>query len=46
MIGDFNIRDNDWNLLYFYHSVHTDTLIEIADAFNLRLFIFIIQVST
>jgi len=26
MIGDFNIRDNDWNLLYSHHSVHADTL--------------------
>jgi len=26
MTGDFNIRDNDWNLSYPYHSVHTDIL--------------------
>ena len=26
MIGDFNIRDSDWNPSYPYHSVYTDIL--------------------
>ena len=35
MTGDFNIRDNLWNLLY-YSSLRDDLLI-IADCFNLGL---------
>ena len=46
MTEDFNIRNNDWDLSYLYYSVHTDTLIEIADLFDLRLFISVIQVPT
>jgi len=26
MIGDFNIRDHDWNLSYSYHLVHMNML--------------------
>jgi len=37
MIRDFNIRDNKWNLLYSYHSNHTNSLKEIADSFNIEL---------
>ena len=33
MTGDFNIKNNDWNLLYPHYSIHTDTLREIADSF-------------
>ena len=29
MTGDFNIRDNDWNLLYPHHFVHTNTLMKL-----------------
>ena len=46
MIEDFNIRDNDWNFLYLHHSIHTDTLREIADSFNLELSMPVNQVST
>ena len=43
---DFNIRDNDWNPIYFYYSVYTDILMEITDSFDLRMFTFYIQVPT
>ena len=44
--GDFNIRDNNWNLLYLYHSTYVDILKEISDYFNLELSISINQVPT
>ena len=37
MTGDFNIRNNDWNLSYPYHSLHTDTVYEVADSFGLEM---------
>jgi len=37
MTEDFNIRNNDWNLLYLYHSVYTDMLWEVTDSFGLEL---------
>jgi len=37
MAGDFNIRDNNWNLLYLHYLTYKDTLREIADSFNLEL---------
>ena len=37
----FNIRDNDCDLSYPYHLIHTDTFCEIADSFNLELSLFI-----
>ena len=43
MIGDFNIRDNDWDLLYLYHSIHTNG---IADSLNLELSMLINLVLT
>ena len=46
MIGDFNIRDSDWDLSYSYHSIHTDTLHEVADSLNLDLFTSINSVPT
>jgi len=46
MIGDFNIKDNNWDLLYSHHSTHADILREIADSFNLELLLFINQVPT
>jgi len=46
MTGDFNIRDNNWDLSYPHYSVHTNTLMLIADTFSLRLFTPIIQVLT
>ena len=42
----FNIRNNNWNPSYPHYSVYTDILIKIADTFDLRLFIPIIQVPT
>jgi len=39
MAGNSNIRDNDWNILYPFHLVHSDVLFEIADSFNLTLLI-------
>ena len=46
MIGDFNIRDNDWDPLYTYYSTHADTLRKVTDTFNLELFMPINQVPT
>ena len=46
MTRDFNIKDNDWNLVYSYYSTHTDILIEIADSLDLRLSISVNQVLT
>ena len=37
MTGDFNIRDNIWDSLYFFHLVHSNSLIDIVDLFNLFL---------
>ena len=42
--GDFNIRDNDWDPVYLYHSIHADTFREIVGSFSLELFMPIIQV--
>ena len=36
-MGDFNIRDSDWDLSFPHHSVHADLLLEIAESFNLEL---------
>jgi len=36
-MGGFNIRVNDWDLSYLYHSTYIDTLRKIADSFNLEL---------
>jgi len=44
MIGNFNIRNNNWNPSYLYHSTNADTLRKITDFFNLELLIPIIQV--
>ena len=37
MTGDFNIRNNIWNLLFSYCLVHSDTLTDIADSLNICL---------
>ena len=37
MTEDFNIRNNDWNLSYPYHSLHTNTVYEVADSFGLEM---------
>jgi len=46
MIEDFNIRDNDWDLLYPHHLSHVNTLWEVADNFGLELSTSINPVST
>ena len=35
--GNFNIRDNDWDLTYPHHSTSANILIEIANSFNLEI---------
>jgi len=37
LIGDFNIRDSDWDPNFRYHSSHTNDLITIADSLGLEL---------
>ena len=37
MSGDFNIRDNSWNLNFPYHSSYSDVLFEVADFLHLEL---------
>jgi len=37
MVGNFNIRDNIWDLSFPFHSSHSGTLLEIADFFDLSL---------
>ena len=37
MTGDFNIRDNIWDLSFPHHSVISDDLMTIMDLFNLEL---------
>ena len=37
MVGDFNIRNNNWNPSYPHHSTYADILREIADLFNLEI---------
>jgi len=46
MIGDFNIRNSNWDLSYPYHSTHTNTLHDIANSLNLELSMFINPIST
>jgi len=36
MTGDFNIRDNNWNLSYSYYLALSDILLEINDSFDLK----------
>jgi len=37
MTGDFNIRDNDWDPNYPYHSIHTKDLFTVAESLGLDL---------
>jgi len=46
IIGNFNIRDNNWNLFYSFHSSYNNILVEIVDSFNLILFSAIQQILT
>ena len=44
--GDFNIRDNEWDASFPYHSNYTNFLKKIANSFNLELSTPVNQVST
>jgi len=46
MVEDFNIRDNNWDLLYSHHSTYVDMLQKLADSLNLKLSMFINPVLT
>ena len=46
MTGDFNIRDNNWNLSYSHYSIHADIFMELVDFFGLGLSILVNQVPT
>ena len=46
MIGDFNIRDNNWDLLNPHHSASSNILLGVADSFYLRLSTPVNQVPT
>ena len=37
MTGDFNVRNSIWNPLFSHHLVHSDTLTDITDSFNICL---------
>ena len=37
IIGDFNIRDNIWDLNFSYHSIHSDFLTDITNSMNLYI---------
>jgi len=44
MTGDFNIRDNNWNLSYSYYLALSDILLEINDSFDLKFSYLVNQV--
>ena len=46
MASDFNIRDSDCDSSYSFYSIHNDTLLNIADSFDLKLSCSIQQIST
>ena len=37
MTGDFNIRDSNWDPLYPFHLIHSNLLVDIANAFDISL---------
>ena len=37
MASDFNIRDSNCNSSYSFHLIYSDTLLNIADLFDLKL---------
>ena len=37
MTGDFNIRNSLWDMNFLFHSVHSNTLFDIADLFSLAI---------
>jgi len=46
MTRNFNIRDSSWDPHFLYHSIHSDTLIEVAGSLHLELSRPTEQVST
>ena len=46
MISNFNIRDNNLNLSYYHHLIHSDILCKVADSLDLDLSIPINPVPT
>ena len=46
MAGNFKFRNRDWNLSYSFHLTHSDSLLKIADSFDLELSCPIQQVLT
>jgi len=46
IIGDFNIRDSNWDLLNPHHSASSNILLEVADSFDLKLSTSVNQVPT
>ena len=45
-MGDFNIRDSNWDLSYPHNLIHADNLLEITDLLNLEQSLPITLVST
>jgi len=37
MTGDFNMRDNNYDSLFLFHSIHSDLLTDIIDSLDLFL---------
>jgi len=46
MAGNFNIRNSDWDFSYPFYLVYNDTLLNIADLFDLKLLCSIQQIPT
>jgi len=46
MAGDFNIRNSNWDLSYPFYSIHSDSLLKVANSLNLKLSSLIQQVPT
>ena len=46
MAGNFKFRNRDWDLSYPFYLTHSDTLLEIADSFDLKLSCPIQQILT
>ena len=40
MARNFNIRDYNWDPSYSFHSIHSDSLFDIANSFDLELSVF------
>jgi len=46
MAGNFNIKDRKWDSSYSFHISHSDSLIEVANSFELELSSSIHQILT